>query len=82
MWLDEQWISIMVAAVEFVDGHDRPDINPSLLLAAVNRKVPVSADDLKTAAMRCKQLGAHLHRAAYLAEVVEAERASAASVES
>jgi hypothetical protein len=46
---------------------------PSSLLAAISRKVPVNPEDLQTAAMRCKQLGSHLRRAARCAETVTAE---------
>jgi hypothetical protein len=52
MRADEQWVAIMTAAIDFVHGHDRPDVDPSIMLAAINRKVPVTADDLDVAAMR------------------------------
>jgi hypothetical protein len=79
---DEQWVAIMKAAVDFVHGQrDRPDIDASVMLAAINRKVPVTADDLDVAAIRAKQLGSHLRRAARRAEAIEAERPSTASVE-
>jgi hypothetical protein len=73
---DEQWLAIMTAAIEFVHKHNEPDVDPSTMLAAIKRKVPVTADDLDVAAMRCKQLGAHLRRAARRAEAIEAERIS------
>ena len=42
------------------------------MLAVINRKVPVAAADLDIAAMRCKQLGSHLRRAARYAETMMA----------
>jgi hypothetical protein len=74
---EAQWVAIMTAAIEFVHKQrDRPDIDPSTMLAAIKRKVPVTADDLDVAAMRCRQLGSHLHRAARRAEAIETERIS------
>ena len=68
---DETWVAIMTAAIEFVHKQrDRPDVDPSTMLAAINRKVPVTADDLDVAAIRAKQLGAHLRRAARRAEAI------------
>jgi hypothetical protein len=67
---DQQWVAITTAAIEFVHGHNRPDIDPSTMLAAINRKVTVTADDLDVAAMRAKQLGAHLRRAARRAKAI------------
>jgi hypothetical protein len=57
--------AIMTAAIEFVHKQrDRPDVDPSTMLAAINRKVPVTAADLDVAAIRAKQLGSHLRRTA------------------
>jgi hypothetical protein len=62
---DETWVAIMTAAIEFVHKQrDRPDVDPSTMLAAINRKVPVTAADLDVAAIRAKQLGSHLRRTA------------------